>query len=160
MAEVQPPPVIVYPPTSEQAHNGAGHYSKEVSGARPIQPPPQPPVEPRYPPVYDPRFPDTRHTGHTDGRVATHTETRYPVTPARRPNPPVAQPALHVDSSASGVSRVKPLETNITMRINDFYFRVCLVLVTTGHLLVLWKRGKINYWIKVTKLKNLNLIVI
>lgn len=106
VAEVQPPPVILYPQSHDQSHNnGAGHYSQGGSVIRPIEPPPHPPVDPRYPPQYDPRFPDPRHTGQTDGRLATHhTENRYPVTP-RRPSPPVPQPAGRVDPPASGVSR-------------------------------------------------------
>lgn len=63
VAEVQPPPVVLYPQSHEQSHNnGAGHYSQSGSaGAPPIEPPPppqpQPPVErvePRYPPRYEP----------------------------------------------------------------------------------------------------------
>lgn len=104
VAEVQPPPVILYPQSQDQSQshsNGAGHYSQGAS-IRPIQPPPHPPVDPRYPPHYDPRFPDTRHTGQTDGRLATQqTEDRYPVTPQRRPSPPVLQP--HVDTAGSGL---------------------------------------------------------
>ncbi len=104
MAEVQPPPVVLYPQSQDHS-SGAGHYSQGGSVIRPIEPPPQPPVEPGYPPQYEPRFPDQRNTGQTDGRLATHqTESRYPVTPARRPSPPVWQPAGHVDTSSSGVS--------------------------------------------------------
>lgn len=119
MAEVQPPPVILYPESRDQSHNnGAGHYSQDVSAVRPIEPPPHPPVDPRYPPQYDPRFPDPRHTGQTDGRLATQqNENRYPVTPQRRPSLPVVQPVGHVDTSASGVSRIELLETNIMMKI-------------------------------------------
>lgn len=106
MAEVQPPPVPHYPESQDQSHNnGAGHYSQGGPVVQPIEPPPQPPVEPRYPPHYDPRFPDPRHTGQTDGRLATHqTENRYPVTPQRLPNQPVPQPASPVETSGSGVS--------------------------------------------------------
>uniref|UniRef100_A0A8C3A675 Collagen alpha-1(XVIII) chain n=1 Tax=Cyclopterus lumpus TaxID=8103 RepID=A0A8C3A675_CYCLU len=105
VAEVQPPPVILYPQSQDQSHNnGAGHYSQGGSAIRPIEPPPHPPVDPRYPPQYDPRFPDPRRTGQTDGRLATQqTENRYPVTPQRRPSPPVAQPVSHVEPSESGL---------------------------------------------------------
>lgn len=103
VAEVQPPPVIVYPQSQDQSqNNGAGHYSDSGSVIRPIEPPPHQPVDPRYPPQYDPRFPDTRHTGHTDSSLATHqTENRYPVTPQRRPHP---NPHLHLETAVSGVS--------------------------------------------------------
>lgn len=106
VAEVQPPPVILYPQSQDQSHNnGAGHYSQGGPVVQPIEPPPQPPVDPRYPPQYDPRFPDSRHTGQTDGRLATQqTENRYPVTPQRRPSRPVPQPAGHVETSGSAVS--------------------------------------------------------
>lgn len=106
VAEVQPPPVILYPQSGDESqNNGAGHYSQGGSSIRPIEPPPQPPVEPRYPPQYDPRFPDPRRTGQTDGGLATRqTENRYPVTPQRRPSPPVVHPVGHVDTSVSGVS--------------------------------------------------------
>lgn len=104
VAEVQPPPVIVYPDTQDQSqNNGAGHYSHGGPVIRPIEPPPQPPVNPRYPPQYDPRFPDPRQTGHTDGRFIPHqTDNRYSVTP-RRPSPPIPQPAVPVEPSASGL---------------------------------------------------------
>ncbi|KAI9535111.1 hypothetical protein NQZ68_007200 [Dissostichus eleginoides] len=104
VAEVQPPPVIVYPDTQDQSqNNGAGHYSHGGPVIRPIEPPPQPPVKPRYPPQYDPRFPDPRQTGHTDGRFVPHqTDNRYSVTP-RRPSPPIPQPAVPVEPSASGL---------------------------------------------------------
>lgn len=105
MAEVQPPPVILYPQSQDQSNNGAGHYSQGGTAVQPIEPPPRPSVDPRYPPQYDPRFPDPRHTGQTDGRLATQeTENRYPVTPQRRPNPPVPQPAGHAEISGSAVS--------------------------------------------------------
>lgn len=113
MAEVQPPPVILYPQSQDQSHNnnGAGHYSQGGSAIRPIEPPPHPPVDPVYPPQYDPRFPDPRQTGQTDGRPATQkTEHRYPVTPQRRPSLPLPQPFGHVDVSGSGVSRAEPGE--------------------------------------------------
>lgn len=102
VAEVQPPPVIVYPQSQDQSqNNGAGHYSDSGSVIRPIEPPPHQPVDPRYPPQYDPRFPDTRHTGHTDSSLATHqTENRYPVTPQRRPHP---NPHLHLETAVSGL---------------------------------------------------------
>lgn len=48
MAEVQPPPVILYPHNPDRPHNnGAGHYSESGSVIRPIEPPqqrPNPPV--------------------------------------------------------------------------------------------------------------------
>uniref|UniRef100_A0A8D3CMZ1 Collagen alpha-1(XVIII) chain n=1 Tax=Scophthalmus maximus TaxID=52904 RepID=A0A8D3CMZ1_SCOMX len=106
VAEVQPPPVILYPQSQDQSHNnnGAGHYSQGGSAIRPIEPPPHPPVDPVYPPQYDPRFPDPRQTGQTDGRPATQkTEHRYPVTPQRRPSLPLPQPFGHVDVSGSGL---------------------------------------------------------
>ena len=105
MAEVQPPPVILYPQSQDQSHNnGASHYSQGGSSIRPIEPPPQPPVDPRYPAQFDPRFPDPRHTGQTDGRLSPQqTENRYPVTPQRRPSPPVPQPGGRVGTSVSGV---------------------------------------------------------
>lgn len=105
VAEVQPPPVIQYPQSQDQSHNnGAGHYSQGGSSIRPIEPPPRPPVDPRYPAQYDPRFPDPRHTGETDGRLATRpTDNRHPVTPQRRPSPPVAQPAGNLDTSGPGL---------------------------------------------------------
>lgn len=101
VAEVQPPPVVLYPQSQDQSHNnGAGHYSQSGSVIRPIEPPPHPPADPRYPPKYEPRFPDVRHPGQTDGRLATqHTENRYPVTPHRRPSPPVPQPAVPVEAA-------------------------------------------------------------
>ncbi|KAF3842840.1 hypothetical protein F7725_001689 [Dissostichus mawsoni] len=50
VAEVQPPPVIVYPDTQDQSqNNGAGHYSHGGPVIRPIEPPPQPPVKPDTP---------------------------------------------------------------------------------------------------------------
>ena len=106
VAEVQPPPVILYPQSQDQSQsNGAGHYSQGGSSIRPIEPPPQPPVEPRYPPQYDPRFPDPRHTGQTDGGLDTEQpEKRYLVTRQRRPSPPVVHPVGHADTSGSGVS--------------------------------------------------------
>lgn len=111
VAEVQPPPVIAYPQSQDQSHNnGAGHYSQGGSAVHPIEPPPQPPAEPRYPPQYEPRFPDPRQTGHTDGRLATpQTDNRHPVTPQRRPSPPVPQPGghSHTGTSATGVSRAE-----------------------------------------------------
>lgn len=121
MAEVQPPPVVLYPQSQDESHNsGAGHYSQGGSAIRPIEPPPQPPVDPRYPPQYDPRFPDQRNTGHTDGRLATHhTENRYPVTPQRRPNPPVPHPAGHGDTSSSGVSTLLLLNHQQTFSCNN-----------------------------------------
>ncbi|XP_034077359.1 collagen type XVIII alpha 1 chain a isoform X1 [Gymnodraco acuticeps] len=104
VAEVQPPPVIVYPDTQDQSqNNGAGHYSHGGPVIRPIEPSSQPPVNPRYPPQYDPRFPDPRQTGHTDGRFVPHqTDNRYSVTP-RRPSPPIPQPAVPAEPSASGL---------------------------------------------------------
>lgn len=105
MAEVQPPPVILYPHSQDQSlNNGAGHYSQGGPAIQPIDPPPQPPVNNNYPPRYEPRFPETRHTGHTDGRSGTQTETQHPVTPQRPPNPPVVQPLGNVETSASAVS--------------------------------------------------------
>lgn len=105
VAEVQPPPVVLYPQAQDESqNNGAGHYSQGGSAVLPIEPPPHPPVEPRYPSQYDPRFPDPRNTGQTDGRLATkQTENRYPVTPQWRPNPPVPQPGGHVHTSGSGL---------------------------------------------------------
>uniref|UniRef100_A0A667Z6W2 Collagenase NC10/endostatin domain-containing protein n=1 Tax=Myripristis murdjan TaxID=586833 RepID=A0A667Z6W2_9TELE len=115
VAEVQPPPVILYPQSQDQSHNnGAGHYSQSNPATRPIEPPPQRPIEPprrepsnpdpRYPPRYDPRFPVPRYSGHTDGRLnPAQPENRYPVTPQRRPNPPVPQPAGHVHTSGPGL---------------------------------------------------------
>lgn len=105
MAEVNPPPVLLYPHSQDQSqNNGAGHYSEGGPAIRPVEPPQQPPVNPGYPPRYDPRFPDPRHTGQTDGRLATQQTNRHPVTPQRPPNPPVPQPAAHVETSGSAVS--------------------------------------------------------
>lgn len=109
MAEVQPPPVILYPQSTDQSHNnGAGHYSQSGSSIRPIEPPPHPPVDPRYPPQYDPRFQDQRHTGQTDGSLAIrNTDNKYyPVTPQRRPSLPVPEHAAS-DTLPSGVSNTK-----------------------------------------------------
>ncbi|MEQ2200338.1 hypothetical protein XENOCAPTIV_027794, partial [Xenoophorus captivus] len=40
VAEVQPPPVVVYPHTPDRtANNGAGHYSQSSVVIRPIEPP-------------------------------------------------------------------------------------------------------------------------
>ncbi|XP_058475540.1 collagen type XVIII alpha 1 chain a isoform X2 [Solea solea] len=106
VAEVQPPPVILYPQSQDQSqNNGAGHYSQGGSSIRPIEPPPRPPTDPRFPPQYDPRFPDPRHTGHTDGTLVTErTENRFPVTPQRRPSVPLPQPGVHVHTaSVSGL---------------------------------------------------------
>lgn len=102
MAEVQPPPVVLYPKSQDQSHNnGAGHYSQGSSVIQPIEPPP--PVEPRYPPQYEPRLPDERFPGQTDGRLA---DNRYPVTPQRRPNPPLPGPVDRGETVASGVRRL------------------------------------------------------
>lgn len=112
MAEVQPPPVILYPQSHD--NNGAGHYSQSVSDVRPIEPPSSRlPAEPLYPSRYDPRFPDRRQSGQTDGRRATaQAENRYPVTPQRRPSPPLPQPAVHADKSGSGVNAAEQPEGN------------------------------------------------
>lgn len=123
VAEVQPPPVVVYPQSPVQTrdpneglnqdqsqNNGAGHYSESV--IRPIEPPVyKPPIrEPALPPRYDPRFPDPRLTaaGETDSSQSSHrTENRYPyppVTTQRRPNPrPDPQPNPHLDHGATGL---------------------------------------------------------
>lgn len=104
MAEVHPPPVVLYPHSQDQSHNnGAGHYSQGGPAIQPIDPPPQQPVN-NYPPRYEPRFPETRHTGHTDDRSGTQTENQRPVTPQRPPDPPVLQPVGNVETSASAVS--------------------------------------------------------
>lgn len=107
VAEAQPPPVILYPQSQDQSqNNGAGHYSHGGAAIRPIEPPPQPqpPEEPRYPPQYEPRFPDHRNNGQTDSRFPVqHNENRYPVTPARRPQPPPAGPVVHGDASGVGL---------------------------------------------------------
>ncbi|KAG7278528.1 hypothetical protein CRUP_009792, partial [Coryphaenoides rupestris] len=122
VAEVHPPPVVIYP----ESQDGAGHYSQGGrADPRPVdQPPPssphrpQPPAEtprrdhpappqpdPRYPPHYDPRFPDQRYPGQTAERAnrpqqpPQQPEVRHPVT-ARRPHVP--QPAAHVHSSGPG----------------------------------------------------------
>lgn len=109
VAEVQPPPVILYPQSQDQSQsNGAGHYSQGAPVIRPIEPPLHPPVDPIYPPQYDPSFPDIGHTGQTDRNLATqHTEGRYPETPLRRTNPPVSEPGVHVDTFHSVVSIVQ-----------------------------------------------------
>ncbi|XP_056144842.1 collagen type XVIII alpha 1 chain a [Lampris incognitus] len=115
VAEVQPPPVIIYTQSQDQSHNnGAGHYSQGGAATHPIEPPPYQPVEiprrepvnpdPRYPPQYNPRFQDPRYTGQTDGRLnPSQPENRYPVTPQRRPNLPEPQPAGHVHASGPGL---------------------------------------------------------
>lgn len=109
MAEVQPPPVVLYPHSQDQSHNnGAGHYSQGGAAIQPIEPPPQPPVNNNnnhhQPTQYESRLPETRHTGHTDGRSGTQAENRHPVTPRRPPNPPVLQPLGNVETSATAVS--------------------------------------------------------
>lgn len=108
VAEVQPPPVILYPHSQDQSHNnGASHYSQGGPAIQPIEPPPQPPVDNNnnnYPPRYEPRFPETRHSGHTDGRSGTQVDNQHSVTPQRPPNPPVLQPVGNVETSASAVS--------------------------------------------------------
>uniref|UniRef100_A0A3P9CGE2 Collagen alpha-1(XVIII) chain n=1 Tax=Maylandia zebra TaxID=106582 RepID=A0A3P9CGE2_9CICH len=105
VAEVQPPPVILYPQSQDQSqNNGAGHYSEGFTLIKPIEPPAPTPADPRYFPKYDPRFPDQTHTGHTDGRFANQqTESRFPVTPQRQPVPPVLEPAGHFDIQGSGL---------------------------------------------------------
>lgn len=112
VAEVQPPPVILYPQSQDQSHNnGAGHYSQSSPVIRPLEPPLHLPEDPKPPPHYDPRFPDPRHTGHTDQTLVTQrVESRYPVTPQRRPSPPLPQPGGH-GHTGSGVS-----ELNILLR--------------------------------------------
>lgn len=87
MAEVQPPPVVVYPQSHEQPHgNGAGHYSQGGSsaGVQPIEPPPQP--QPRPP--------------------AERAEPRYP--PRYEPSPSLPQPAVPAETSGSAVSVPSP----------------------------------------------------
>lgn len=102
MAEAQPPPVVLYPHSQDHTqNNGAGQYSQGGTVIRPIEPPP-PPVEPRYPPQYEPRFPEQLHPSQTDGRLVSQpNDSKYAVTPQRRPNPPVPGP---VEASPTGVS--------------------------------------------------------
>ncbi|XP_061579888.1 collagen type XVIII alpha 1 chain a isoform X2 [Cololabis saira] len=103
VAEVQPPPVVIFPKTQDGSQsNGAGHYSQGSPVIQPIAPPP--PAEPRYPPRYEPRVPEQRYPGQTDGRLATNPiDGRYPVTPQRRPNPPVPGPVGHDQTPALGL---------------------------------------------------------
>lgn len=115
MAEVQPPPVILYPQSQDQSqNNGAGHYSEGFTLIKPIEPPAPTPADPRYFPKYD-----QTHTGHTDGRFANQqTESRFPVTPQRQPVPPVLEPAGHFDIQGSGVSKVDTQKLKNIININ------------------------------------------
>lgn len=127
VAEVHPPPVVVYPQSpvhnpvqnenlnqDQSQNNGAGHYSESV--IRPIEPPVYKPAdrEPEYPPRYEPRFPDPRVStaGHTDSGQSSHRPDHHqqypPVTTQRRPNPrpnpqPNPQPSQHLDTGAPGL---------------------------------------------------------
>lgn len=109
VAEVHPPPVVVYPQSpvhnplqhrdpnqdlnqDQSQSNGAGHYSESV--IRPLEPPVYKPNdrEPVYPPHYDPRFPDSRLPagGQTDASQSSQRPENHQPYPAlttqRRPN--------------------------------------------------------------------------
>uniref|UniRef100_A0A8C5AJP8 Thrombospondin-like N-terminal domain-containing protein n=1 Tax=Gadus morhua TaxID=8049 RepID=A0A8C5AJP8_GADMO len=100
VAEVQPPPVVIYTQSQDQSHHQQETPRREHA--------PQP--DPRYPPHYDPRFPDPRYPGQTAERAnpppppPQQPEVRHPVT-ARRPHvPPAApKPAAHVHTSGPGL---------------------------------------------------------
>lgn len=123
VAAVEPPPVVPYS-QDHTANNGAEQISPPH---QPIELPresenrnPSPPEtlypEPQYPPQPDPRYPP-----NTDSRYDYRYPERYPVTPPRRPNPPVIQAEGHTHTSGPGVSLLN-LFTTLNMFRARFLF--------------------------------------
>lgn len=132
VAAVEPPPVVPYspdhhshidfqsPPDSHSQSQPDGHHPTHTEPRYPSNPDPrytthpdpryQP--DPRYPAQTDPRFPSyTERQNQPDGRYSVHTtqdrpahpDSRYAVTPQRRPPPPVPHIPVHHHASGPGV---------------------------------------------------------